>query len=90
MTFDQKNEGSVKATIISVYTHLDQNLLPALAKTAHFQKKMVDLLYEKLQKSLRKMYNTFFYEDDGVQIEDSDYRRLDFSIQSRREFDSKG
>ena len=59
VTFDQKNEDSVMATIMSVFTHLDDKLLPALAETAHFQKKMVDLLNDKLQKSLRKMYTTF-------------------------------
>ena len=60
VSFDQKNVKSVLATIVSVYTHLDEKVLPALAKTIHFQKKMVDLLNKKLQKSLRKMYNTFF------------------------------
>ena len=59
VTFDQRNENSVMLTIMSVYTHLHDSKLPSLAKTAIFQKKMVDLLHEKLQKSLRKMYNTF-------------------------------
>ena len=47
------------ATIMSVYTHLDQAKLLELAKTAIFQKKIVDLLYENLQKSLRIKYNKF-------------------------------
>ena len=59
VTFDQKNIESVTETIVSVYTHLDDKILPALAKAPHFQKKMVDLLNEKLQRSLRKMYTTF-------------------------------
>ena len=74
VTFDQRNEESAMSTIMSVYTHLDEAKLPALAKAAIFQKKMIDLIYEKLQKSLRKMYNTFFmkmmeYKTEIVSVE---------------------
>ena len=57
VTFDQKTEESVITTTVSVLTHLDEKILLALAKTAHLQKQMVNLLNEKLKVSLRKMYN---------------------------------
>ena len=74
VTFDQRNEESVMSTVMSVFKHLDEAKLPALAKTTIFQKKMVDLFYEKLQKSLRKMYNTFLmkmmeYKAEVVSVE---------------------
>ena len=55
VTFDQKTKESVMTTTVSVLTHLDEKTLPALAKTAHLQKQMVNLLNEKLKVSLRKM-----------------------------------
>ena len=59
VTFDQTNEESVTSTIISVYTHLDDSKLPALAITPVFQKEMVELLDDKLRKTVRKSYETF-------------------------------
>ena len=44
---------------MSVYTHLDEGKLPALAQNAVFQKKMVDLLDEKLRKALCRSYDPF-------------------------------
>ena len=44
VSFNQSSEESVTATVISIYTHLDEDKLPALAKTSGFQNKMVELL----------------------------------------------
>ena len=58
-TFDQTSQESVTATVRSIYTHLDDEKLPALDKTPVFQKKIVELLNEKLKKALRHMYDQF-------------------------------
>ena len=51
VTFDQTNEESVTSTVVSVFSFLDDDKLPALAKTPAFQMKTVDLLNKKLNKS---------------------------------------
>ena len=58
-TLDPTSKESVMLTIIRVFTHLDDSKLPALAKTAGFQKKMVEVHNEKLKKALRKNYDPF-------------------------------
>ena len=51
VTFDQKTEESVMTTTVGILTHLDEKILPALAKNAHLQKQMVNLLNKKLKVS---------------------------------------
>ena len=60
VSFNQSNEESVTATVISIYTHLDEDKLPALEKISGFQKKMVELLNDKFKKELPSNYNQFY------------------------------
>ena len=52
-TFDPTSEESVMLTVMSVYTHLAQDQLPALAQTHEFRMKQIEQLNEKLRKVLR-------------------------------------
>ena len=50
VSFNQTSEELVTATVISIYTHLDDDKLPALAKNPEFQKEMIEFLNDKLKK----------------------------------------
>ena len=44
---------------MSVFSNFDDNKLPALSKTPIFERKMIDLLNDKLNKTLRLLHNPF-------------------------------